>query len=685
MAYFQKIIEMNHIHKYDKNGKRICCSLEEKIDLASSPPVLIASHDDHDEHDGHDHSSHDHESHDNEHNHEDYGKTPAIISFLLLMLGLALDHLIPNEFFEGYIRLAWYIAAYLPVAYAVIREAIEALAKGEIFTEFFLMSIATIGAFLIGEYPEGVAVMLFYAVGELFQSSAVKRAKNNITALLDVRPKIASVFRANQYATVDPNEVKIGEIIQVKVGEKVPLDGTLQSPKATVDTAAITGESKPLVLESGEEILAGSINLSEVIEIQVSKAFKDSSISRILELVQNATAKKAKTELLIRRLAKIYTPIVVHIAIAICVLPYFFAANYVFSEWLYRALIFLVISCPCALVISIPLGYFGGLGAASKNGILFKGATYMDQITEMDTLVMDKTGTVTKGVFEIATISTENDISEEGFMDILLAVESKSTHPIAKAIMKYGDYQKQATDVKEVAGKGLIATVDGKQVLVGNKKLLESYYINTPAAIDTIVETIVLMALDGNYQGYVTVSDQLKDDAQAFVSDLPKYGFKNTVMLSGDKDSITQSIAKELGIQTAKGGLLPEDKLNEVELLRAKGHKVLFIGDGVNDAPVLAASDIGVAMGAMGSDVAIETADIIIQDDQPSKVIKGVKISKATRSIIWQNIYLAFGVKILVLILGAIGMATMWQAVFADVGVALLAILNAVRLQRMEY
>ena len=676
---------MKHEHKYDTSGKRICCSLEEKIDLASSPPELLSSHDEHNEHAGHDHFSDDHESHDDEHNHEDFGKAPAIISFVLLMLGLALDHIIPNEFFEGYIRLAWSIAAYLPVAYAVIREAIEALGKGEIFTEFFLMSIATLGAFAIGEYPEGVAVMLFYAVGELFQSAAVKRAKNNITALLDVRPKIASVFRANQYSTVDPNEVQIGEIIQVKVGEKIPLDGTLISKKAMVDTAAITGESKPLVIDKNENLLAGSINLSEVIEIEVTKVFKDSSISRILELVQNATAKKAKTELLIRRLAKIYTPIVVYIAIAICVLPYFFVDAYVFSDWLYRALIFLVISCPCALVISIPLGYFGGLGAASKNGILFKGATYMDQITEMNTLVMDKTGTVTKGVFEISTIQTEGNISEKVFMDVLLAVESKSTHPIAKAIMKYGEYQKQAINVKEIAGKGLIATVDGKKVLVGNKKLLASNNVSTPSSIDGIVETIVLMAIDGEYKGYVTVSDQLKEDALEFVNDLPQYGFTNVVMLSGDKNSITQSVAKELGITNAKGDLLPEDKLIEVESLKSKGHKVLFIGDGVNDAPVLAASDVGVAMGAMGSDVAIETADIIIQNDQPSKVIMGIKISKATKGIIWQNIYLAFGVKILVLVLGAMGMATMWQAVFADVGVALLAILNAVRLQKMSY
>jgi len=676
---------MKHNHVYDKSGKQICCSLEEKIDRASSPPSLLSTHRTYNDHDGHDQTSDESPQHDDEHNHEDFGKAPAIISFVLLMLGLALDHLIPNEFFNGWIRVAWYTAAYLPVAYSVIREAIEALSNGEVFTEFFLMSIATIGAFAIGEYPEGVAVMLFYTVGELFQSAAVKRAKNNITALLDVRPKIASVLRDTIYTTVDPNEVLIGETIQVKVGEKIPLDGRLISKKATVDTAAITGESKPLVIDKNENLLAGSINLDGVIELKVTKKFKDSSISRILELVQNATAKKAKTELLIRRLAKIYTPIVVYVAIAICVLPYFFVDDYMFSDWLYRSLIFLVISCPCALVISIPLGYFGGLGAASKNGILFKGATYMDQITEMDTLVMDKTGTVTKGVFEIKTIKIEDGKPEQDFMETLLAVESKSTHPIAKAIMKYGKSQKQATDVKEVAGKGLIATVDGKKVLVGNQKLLRDNGVSTPLDLEDIVETIVLMAVSGSYKGYVTVSDQLKDDALAFVNDLSRYGFMNVVMLSGDKNSITQSVAKELGITKAKGGLLPEDKLDEVELLKSKGHKVLFIGDGVNDAPVLAASDVGVAMGAMGSDVAIETADIIIQNDQPSKVIMGIKISKATKAIIWQNIYLAFGVKILVLILGAMGMATMWQAVFADVGVALLAILNAVRLQRMSW
>ena len=676
------IQEKNHEHIYDKTGKITCCSLEEKIDRMSAPPTLVRQSEDHTDHD---HNESDSNGHDAEHNHKDLGKAPAIISFVLLMLGLALDHLIPNEFFNGWIRIIWYLAAYIPVAYSVVREAIEALLKGEVFTEFFLMSIATIGAFAIGEYPEGVAVMLFYAVGELFQSAAVKKAKNNITALLDVRPKIAYVNRNGAFTEAHPELVNIGETIKVKVGEKIPLDGKLLSNSASVDTAAITGESKPLSITKGENLLAGSINLEGVIEIQVTKIFKDSSISKILDLVQNATSKKAKTELLIRRLAKRYTPIVVYIAIAICVLPYFFVDDYQFRDWLYRSLIFLVISCPCALVISIPLGYFGGLGAASRNGILFKGATYMDQLTSMDTLVMDKTGTVTKGVFSIKDIVTKNGYSEKDFMDRLLALESESTHPIAKAIMQYGSNSLTANNVKEIAGKGLIGEVEGSSIIVGNAKLLSTSNIEVSTDINNIKDTIVLMAIDGKLAGYVTLADQLKDDAEEFVLALPKYGFDKVVMLSGDKDSITQSIAKELGIDFAKGGLLPEEKLNEVENLKAKGAKVVFIGDGVNDAPVLAASDIGVAMGAMGSDVAIETADIVIQTDEPSKLLTAVNISKATQKIIWQNIYLAFGVKVIVLILGALGMATMWQAVFADVGVALLAILNALRIQKGKY
>lgn len=670
-----------HIHTYDENGNITCCSLEERINAKTPPPITKEEHHDGD---GHDHS-HDH-SHDGALGWKAY--LPALISLVLLLSGLAIEHLLEASFFQGWVKIAWYSIAYIPVGLPVIKEAWEALRKGEVFTEFFLMSIATIGAFAIGEYPEGVAVMLFYAIGELFQTAAVKRAKNNIKALLDVRPKTASVFRNNSYETVNPETVTIGETIQVKVGEKIPLDGILLSEKAALNTAALTGESKPQNVMKSEKVMAGSINLDGVIELKVEKLFNDSSIARILELVQNATSRKSKTELLIRRLAKIYTPIVVYLAIAICIIPYFFVADYVFADWLYRALIFLVISCPCALVISIPLGYFGGLGAASKKGLLFKGATFLDQLTKVNTLVMDKTGTVTKGVFKIKDIKITGDFSEAEFMKLLMAVETKSTHPIAKAIMEYSADTNlpEATDIQEIAGKGLKGRVDGKAILVGNKKLMEQFSVTVPSETDEIVESIVMVGIDGHFAGYVTIADELKEDAKTTIQQLRASGIEQLIMLSGDKNSITQKVAKELGITNAKGGLLPEDKLNEVEAIKKDVTKVVaFVGDGINDAPVLAASDIGIAMGAMGSDVAIETADIIIQTDQPSKIVTGIKIGKATQRIIWQNIALAFGVKIIVLILGAGGLATMWEAVFADVGVALLAILNAVRLQRMEW
>jgi Cd2+/Zn2+-exporting ATPase len=666
----------NHTHIFDGNGKQICCSLEEKIDRKSPPPIVHSN-------DGHNHS-HNH-SHDNKVTWKVY--LPAIISFVLLISGIALDYF-DIVFFKGWVRVVWYAVAYIPVGFPVLKEAFEALKKGEIFTEFFLMSIATIGAFAIGEYPEGVAVMLFYAVGELFQGAAVRRAKDNIKALLDVRPKIANVLRNNSFVEVNPDDVSVDETIQVKVGEKVPLDGLLLSTKASLNTAALTGESKPQNILKGENVLAGAINMEGVIEIKTTKLFRDSSVSRILELVQNATSKKAKTELLIRRLAKVYTPIVVYLAIAVCFLPYFFVENYVFQDWLYRALIFLVISCPCALVISIPLGYFGGLGAASKNGILFKGATYMDKLKEVNTMVMDKTGTVTKGVFKIKDVEVFGNYSKEEFMTSLLSIESKSTHPIAKAIMEYpvtGSIP-EATQIKEIAGKGLQGIVNSSKVIVGNKKLMTQFNIRTPKEIDNIVESIVLASIDSQFAGYVTIADEMKEDAKETIAAFKKEGIDLIMMLSGDKDSITQQVAKELGISKAKGGLLPEDKLNEVELLKQDATKTIaFMGDGINDAPVLAASDVGIAMGAMGSDVAIETADIIIQTDQPSKIVTGIKIAKSTQKIIWQNIFLAFGIKIIVLILGAGGLATMWEAVFADVGVALLAILNAVRLQRMNW
>ena len=612
---------------------------------------------------------------------------PSIFSLVMLIAGIAIDYFDAFPHFSGWIRILWYVIAYIPVGFPVVKEGWESIKTGDFFTEFFLMSIATIGAFVIGEYPEGVAVMLFYAVGELFQNAAVKRAKGNIKALLDVRPKEAYVLRDGDYKSVSPEDVNIGEKIQIRVGEKIPLDGILLSEKASLNTAALTGESKPDSVLKEAKVYAGSINLESVIEVEVTNTFEDSSIARILDLVQNATARKSKTELFIRQFARIYTPIVVFLAIGVTFLPYFFVDDYVFRDWLYRALIFLVISCPCALVISIPLGYFGGLGAASKNGILFKGASFLDAMTKINTLVMDKTGTVTKGVFKIKEIKAIG-WEESEFMKYLMALEEQSTHPIAKAIMEYKENGEdfEAKEVSEIAGKGLKGVVNGRAVLVGNKALMIANAIDVPTETESIVESIVLVAIDRKFAGYVVIADELKEDAKETISALHKVGIKNIIMLSGDKDSITQQIAKELNVEIAKGGLLPEDKLNEVEILKQNSeNKVAFIGDGINDAPVLAASIVGIAMGGLGSDVAIETADVIIQTDQPSKVVRAIKISRSTRKIVWQNIILAFGVKMIVLILGAGGLATMWEAVFADVGVALLAILNAVRLQRMSW
>lgn len=612
---------------------------------------------------------------------------PAIFSFVMLIIGIAVDYFDAFPFFKGWIRIIWYTLAYLPVGFPVIREGWNSIKHGDFFTEFFLMSIATLGAFAIGEYPEGVAVMLFYAVGELFQNAAVNRAKGNIKALLDARPDEALVLRNGNFVTVNPQTVEIGERIQVRVGEKIPLDGILLSERASLNTAAITGESKPDTINKDEKVYAGSINLEGVIDVETSKEFKDSSITRILDMVQNATARKSKTELFIRKFARIYTPIVVFLAIGLTFLPYFFLNDYVFKDWLYRALIFLVVSCPCALVISIPLGYFGGLGAASRNGILFKGASFLEAITKVNTVVMDKTGTVTKGVFKIKEIKTAQ-FEEAKFMKYLMAMEEQSTHPIAKAILEYKaeGTDIKATDVSEVAGKGLRGTVNGKTVLVGNKALMASNNIDVPSETDDIVDSIVMLAIDEKFAGYVTIADELKEDAHQAIQQIRDAGISKIIMLSGDKDSITQQVSKKLNFDWAKGGLLPEDKLGEVEELKKQSDtKVAFMGDGINDAPVLAISDVGIAMGGLGSDVAIETADVIIQTDQPSKMARAIKIGRSTRKIVWQNIGLAFGVKAFVLILGAGGLATMWEAVFADVGVALLAILNAVRLQRMKW
>ena len=612
------------------------------------------------------------------------------LSLALLLGGVALDYAIPNTFFSGYIRVAWYIMAYAIIGFPVIREAAEAIRHKDFFNEFTLMSIATLGALAIGEYPEAVAVMLFYNIGEIFQESAVNKAKRNIKALLDIRPDTATVLREGVYTTVSPESVSIGEIIQVKAGEKVPLDGTLLSPQSSFDTSALTGESKPKTIKEGETILAGMLNLSHVIEIRVEKAYADSSLAKILELVQHAASRKAKTELLITRLARIYTPVVFLLALAITLLPYFIVPDYVFADWLYRALVFLVVSCPCALVISIPLGYFGGIGAASKNGILFKGANYLDLMTKVNTIVMDKTGTLTQGVFKVQTVHSPI-FETEKFVGMAAALESKSNHPIAKAITAYGENiapsaKSEVHDVNEVAGHGLQGAIKNKTILVGNAKLMQKHNIMCPAEIDMTMETVVIAAYDNQYIGYITIADEEKEDAADAILGMKKLGIRKTVILSGDKTSITKKLAQKLGIGTAFGDLLPEEKVKHLERLKEEPANVIaFVGDGINDTPSLALSDIGIAMGGLGSSAAIEVADVIIQTDQPSKIVQAINIARETKKIVLQNITLAFTIKLFVLLLGAGGIATMWQAVFADVGVALLAILNAIRILNKKF
>lgn len=654
-------------HNHDQEDS--CCSTK-----AHSKPEHKHSHEDGDDHDhGGDPSAF---------------KTylPALVTLIMLLTGIVFDHILKVDAFT-IIRPYWYIVAYLPVGIPVLKEVWETFKAGDFFTEFSLMSIATIGAFAIGEYPEGVTVMLFYTFGELFQMAAVNRAKRNISALLDVRADIAHVLRNGNYESIHPEKVVIGETIQIKAGEKIPLDGEMQSEKSSFNTAALTGESSPRTIIKGESVLAGMLNLDQVIEIKVTKVFADSALSRILEMVQNATTRKAKTELFIRKFAKVYTPIVFFLALALVLVPILILGNdYHFQTWLYRSLVFLVISCPCALVISIPLGYFGGIGAASAQGILFKGSNFLDLITKLNTVVMDKTGTLTKGVFNVQKI--ESNVEEDEFISLLAALEAKSTHPIAKAIVKYAGERivYQAENVEEISGMGLKGVVNGQELLAGNIKLLIKFNIDFDPEINNLVESIVVLAIDGKYAGYVLIADEIKDDAAAAIKQLYANGIKQVVMLSGDKSSIVKNVAGILGIDSYFGDLLPEDKVARLEEIKKdKTRTVAFVGDGINDTPVLAISDIGIAMGAMGSDAAIETADVVIQTDQPSKIVTAIKIGKATRKVVIQNITLAFAVKALVLILGAGGIATMWEAVFADVGVALLAILNAVRIQKMKF
>ena len=617
-----------------------------------------------------------------------------VLSGVFLLLGIIFQHQEWTWFVNPVIEFLWFLIGFLPVGLPVMREAWESILQKDWFNEFSLMALASLGAFYIGEYPEALAVMLLYSIGEMLQDKAVNQASRNIKDLLDVRPEQVDVYRKGVLSTVSPREVNVGEVIEVKPGERVPLDGSLQNSYAAFDTSALTGESMPRNVSEGGEVLAGMIVSGQAVRIQVTKPYDHSTLARILTLVQDAVERKAPAELFIRKFARIYTPIVVLLAFLIVALPALVAAvhpefDYVFNDWLYRGLVFLVISCPCALVISIPLGYFGGIGAASRTGILFKGSNYLDAITRINAVVFDKTGTLTTGSFRVTSIQA-TDIPEDELLSLVASVEKKSTHPVAQAIVHYasgrGVEPAVVTSLNELAGYGLEAEVEHHQVLVGNIRLLTDRQIAVPEELADCVATVVVCAVDGKYAGQLLLSDTLKEDAVDAIKKLKALKIDNIQMLSGDKQEIVNIFAKELGIDKAYGDLLPEDKAVHLEQLNSvPGMSVAFVGDGMNDAPVLALSDVGIAMGGLGSDAAIESADVVIQTDQPSKVATAISIGRATRRIVMQNIVGAITVKVLVLLAGACGFATLWAAVFADVGVALLVVLNSVRILRKKF
>lgn len=581
-----------------------------------------------------------------------------------------------------WLQIAFFIISYIIVGGDVVKRAVKNIFKGQVFDENFLMSIATIGAFFIGEYPEGVAVMLFYQVGELFQSYAVGKSRKSIASLMDIRPDYANVKKGDELVKVDPDEVQIGDIIVIKAGEKIPLDGKVIEGSSMIDTSALTGESVPREVEVGSDILSGCININGVITAEVTKEFGESTVSKILDLVENASSKKSNSEQFITKFARYYTPVVVIIAVFLAIIPPLVIDGATFSDWIYRALAFLVVSCPCALVISIPLSFFGGIGGASKKGVLVKGSNYLEALAETEIVVFDKTGTLTKGVFNVQEIHPEG-VSKEELLELTAHAESYSNHPISLSLKRA--YSKEIdngriSDVEEISGHGVIATVDGKKVMAGNIKLMKM--MDIPYFKGELIGTIVHVAVNNKYIGYIVIADEVKEDSAQAIKELKAANIKQTVMLTGDNKSIGSKVAKELGLDKVYAELLPADKVEKLEELfsqKSKKGKLAFVGDGINDAPVLARADIGIAMGGLGSDAAIEASDVVIMTDEPSKIATTMKISKKTLKIAHQNIVFAIGIKIIVLILSAFGITTMWAAIFADVGVTIIAVLNAFR------
>lgn len=581
-----------------------------------------------------------------------------------------------------WLQIALFIISYIIVGGDVVKRAVKNIFKGQVFDENFLMSIATIGAFFIGEYPEGVAVMLFYQVGELFQSYAVGKSRKSIASLMDIRPDYANVKKGDELVKVDPDEVQIGDIIVIKAGEKIPLDGKVIEGSSMIDTSALTGESVPREVKVGSDILSGCININGVITAEVTKEFGESTVSKILDLVENASSKKSNSEQFITKFARYYTPVVVIIAVFLAIIPPLVIDGATFSDWIYRALAFLVVSCPCALVISIPLSFFGGIGGASKKGVLVKGSNYLEALAETEIVVFDKTGTLTKGVFNVQEIHPEG-VSKEELLELTAHAESYSNHPISLSLKRAYSKEidnRRISDVEEISGHGVIATVDGKKVMAGNIKLMKM--MDIPYFKGELIGTIVHVAVNNKYIGYIVIADEVKEDSAQAIKELKAANIKQTVMLTGDNKSIGSKVAKELGLDKVYAELLPADKVEKLEELfsqKSKKGKLAFVGDGINDAPVLARADIGIAMGGLGSDAAIEAADVVIMTDEPSKIATTMKISKKTLKIAHQNIVFAIGIKIIVLILSAFGITTMWAAIFADVGVTIIAVLNAFR------
>ncbi|WP_434087770.1 heavy metal translocating P-type ATPase [Caloranaerobacter azorensis] len=617
-----------------------------------------------------------------EHSHS-YGEGDNKKELIRLLIGASFFSIAIIFKFSFWIEFILFFISYILIGGEILLRAGKNILRGQVFDENFLMAVATIGAFLIGEFPEGVAVMLFYQIGEFMQDLAVNRSRKSIAKLMDIRPDYANIKVGEDIEKVSPDEVNIGDIIVVKPGEKVPLDGVVVEGKSMVDTSALTGESVPREVKVGDEILGGFINKNGLLSVKVTKEFGESTVSKILDLVQNASSKKAPTENFITKFARYYTPIIVFAALALAIIPPLVIEGAKFSEWIYRALVFLVISCPCALVVSIPLGFFGGIGGASKRGILVKGGNYLEALNNVDTVVFDKTGTLTKGVFKVTEIKVKNGISREQLLEIAAYAESYSNHPIAVSILN--EYGKEINkdyieSYDEISGYGIKAVVKGKVVLAGNDKLMKKEnieYEDVDAA-----GTIVHVVIDRKYAGYIIISDEIKEDSEKAVRELKAIGVNKTVMLTGDNKKVADSVGEKLGLDRVYAELLPQHKVEKVEMLereiQTKG-KLIFVGDGINDAPVLARADIGVAMGGLGSDAAIEAADIVLMTDEPSKLVTAIKIAKRTRKIVWQNIIFSLGIKGIVLLLGALGYATMWAAVFADVGVALIAVLNAMR------